>query len=191
MKKILLISLIGALSLVAIGLTAYLYFLPTPETISLESHHIDKERGFKINYPSTFTPKEILDKDKDEVSLEIVQPAPQLTVTVWQESGLGLLETFSSQPLLQQLRDNVDRRFSSAYPEIEKEGVNGVDLAGQEAFSVQLTFRRPKALNRERMHLTVTTRNESAYYVQCLTPVADWDEVKELCLAITGSFEFL
>lgn len=189
-----LISLIVILTLVAIVLVGYFYFAPNdPKTppLLLEDHHIDQDRGFEIDYPSSFLPQVIAEDDAAEVSLEIEQSSPELMVTVWQESGLGLLETFSSKPLLKQLRDNVDRRFTSAYPKIEKEGVKDAILGGEEAFSVQLTFLRPKASSRERMFLTVTTKNDSAYYVQCLGPVDDWDRASEACFAITQSFKFL
>ncbi len=159
--------------------------------VELSEHHEDTTRGIALAYPSSLVPQILSAADAQEVSIELHRDDPSLQITVWEETGLAALESLAGTPLLSQLRRNVDRRFTSAYPEIEKEGIQDTSLGSQDAFVVHLTFRRPGSAARERIRLTVTAKDGSAYYVQCLAPVATWDFTVDTCEAVTDSFRFL
>lgn len=159
--------------------------------IQLSSLHQDKKRGFAIGYPDIFKKQQISKQDEDEVSLILKSPDPELQIMVWRESGLALLEKFSDKTLIDQLRVNVDRLYSNAYPEFTKEKIEDYEMGNEKGFVVQFTFLRPKSSERERIFMAITSKSGNAYYAQCLALVPDWSKVEAICKEVIKSFRFI
>lgn len=152
----------------------------------------DDKFKFKVQYPEGFVLGKISPESqvKDPVMLKLVRQEPPTLVLVWQE-GLGMVGAFVKKPLLQHLRENIDRRYGSEYRDFKKEKVEDATLAGLPAFTVWFSFQDPQKTYREKMMFTATVIESKGYYLQCQAPEAMWDYAEPSCNLIKANFEFL
>lgn len=152
----------------------------------------DKTFGFKLKYPEGFVVGKIAEKDQenDPLMLKLVRENPPTLVLYWKE-GLGVVEAFIKKPLLEYLKDNIDRKFTAEYNDFKKEKVEETDLAGLSAFTVWFTFQDPKKSYREKIKLTVTQKNSVGYYLSCMAPEPMWEFAEPSCDIIKEGLEFL
>ncbi len=152
----------------------------------------DDKFKFKVQYPEGFVLGRIspASQVKDPVMLKLVREEPPTLVLVWQE-GLGVVGAFVKTPLLEYLQGQVDRKYKVDYHDFKKEKVERSQLAGLEAFIVWFTFQDPQKSYREKIKLTVTTRNNVGIYFQCQAPEAMWEYAEPSCDLVKNSFEFL
>lgn len=152
----------------------------------------DEVAKIRLKYPEGFNVGQLSqeNRDQDLLLLKLVRVEPPTLVISWFE-GLGLLEAFTKRPLLEQLKDNVERRYSAEYKDFKKEKIEGTTLAGLPAFTVWFTFQDPKKTYREKIRLTVTVKESKGIYLQCQAPEAMWDFAEPSCDLIKNSFAFL
>lgn len=163
---------------------------PEPE-VKLLNYQDDRFK-FKVQYPVGFVLGKIspASQVKDPVMLKLVREEPPTLVLVWQE-GLGMVGAFVKTPLLQYLQEQIDRKYKVDYHDFKKEKVEKSQLAGLESFTVWFTFQDPQKSYREKIKLTVTTKNNVGVYLQCQAPEAMWDFAEPSCDVIKNNFEFL
>lgn len=152
-----------------------------------------QEYGFKLKYPDDFIEGKIAeeDKNKNPIMLKLVSVEPPALATVWKETGLGLLALYSKKPLLEILKANVDSMYPSKYNDFQKEKFEDSKLAGLDAFTVWFTFQDPDKDYREKIKLTVTIKDNIAYYLQCMAPVEMFTYAEPSCDLISTSLQFL
>lgn len=147
---------------------------------------------FTLKYPEGFVVGQISPEDqkKDPLMAKLIREEPPTLVLFWEE-GLGMLNALIKKPTLEYLREQVDRRYSIEYKDFQKEKVEDTTLSGLPAFSVWFTFQDPDRTYREKIKLTVTTKDGKDYYLQCMAPVVMWEKAELSCNIIRENFQFL
>lgn len=150
-----------------------------------------KNFSFKLKYPEDLIEGKIKpeDQEKDPLMLKLVRENPPILILFWQE-GLGIVANLIKQPLIEYLRDNVDRRYSVEFNDFKKEKQENLKIGNLDGFSVEFTFQDKEKEYREKIREIIIVRENNAYHLQCLAPVEEWSSAEKACQAIKKSFQF-
>lgn len=153
----------------------------------------DKDNLFKLKYPDDMVIAKLTDeqKKKDKIVFQLVQPNIGERVSVLIEKGLGMVEAFIKQPLLDNLKGNIDKRFGSSFTEYKKEKVEDSKLAGLDAFTVWFTYMDDVKNFRQKIKMSVTVKDKTGYYLICQGPEEIWSQIEPSCDIIKDNFSLL
>lgn len=154
--------------------------------------HQSSEFGFKLQYPEGFVLGKVpSEQKKNPIMLRLVRLEPPTLMTLWKETGLGILDLTIKKPLLYYLKTNIDRKYSHDFQDFKKEKIEDTTLGDLEAFTAWFTFQDPQKSYREKIKLTVAEKDKQAWYLQCLAPEAMWELAEPSCDLVKNSFAFL
>lgn len=147
--------------------------------------------GFSLKYPENFVIGKIKEDDqkKDPLMAKLVRTDPPTLILVWKE-GLGMVESLLKKPLLEYLKENVERKYKIDYKDFKLEKIEDAKLGNQDGFIAWFTFQDPNKKYREKIKLIATTKDKSGWYIQCQAPTEMWSEAEPACDAIKESFQF-
>lgn len=193
--------LIAFLGLIIIGLIIYVIFSYSDfkkssaklkeKPIKLISYE-NKNFGFKLKYPEDFVEGKIKSEDqrKDPLMLKLFREDPPTLVLFWQE-GLGIVANLIKQPLIEYLRDNVDRRYGAEFNDFKKERQENLKISNLDGFFIEFTFQDKEKKYREKIKEMIIIRESSAYHLQCLAPVERWLAAQKTCEVIRKNLQFI
>lgn len=152
----------------------------------------DKDNLFTLKYPDTMVIANLTDEQKknDKIVFQLVQPDIGERVSVLIEKGLGMVENFIKKPLLEYMKDNIDKKFKVSFADYKKEKVEDSKLAGLDAFTVWFTFQDPDKDYRQKIKMIVTTKDKTGYYLICQGPEEIWSQIEPSCDIIKDNFSF-
>lgn len=153
----------------------------------------DKDNLFKLKYPDDMVIAKLTDgqKKKDKIVFQLVQPEIGERNSVLIEKGLGIVEAFIKQPLLEYLKGNVDIKFGTSFSDYKKERVENTKLAELDAFTVWFTYMDEVKNFRQKIKMSVTVKDKTGYYLICQGPEAIWSQIEPSCDIIKDNFSFL
>jgi len=173
---------------IAIILLLFVFFYPdvAARAPAITQTFTDQDAGFSLGYPDTLEKQPANSSQGDTIVL--IDARKNFKISAWKESGLGILASSGTVSLLDQLKTNVDRQYPAHYPDIDRQGIADATLGGQPAFRINFSYMHPIYNRREHVQVTVTATKDSAFYVQCSSPVSTWPFVEPVCRAVTESF---
>lgn len=192
--------IIAILGLTIVGLIIYAIFSysdlkkslakPKEKPVKLISYE-NQDFGFKLKYPEDFVEGKIKSEDqqKDPLMLKLVREDPPALILLWQE-GLGMVANLIKQPLIEYLRDNVDRRYGAEFNDFKKEKQENLKIGDLDGFFVEFTFQDQNKNYREKIREAIFVKNNDGYHLQCLAPVERWLPAEKACEAIENSFSW-
>jgi|GEM_PF-3214267 len=153
----------------------------------------DKENLFKLKYPDYMVQASLTDeqKKKDKIVFQLVRPEIGERNSVLIERGLGIVEAFIKQPLLENMKSNIDQKFGMSFQDYKKEKVEGGKLAGQDAFTVWFNYHDSQKNYRQKVKMTVSVKDKIGYYLICQGPEEIWSQIEPDCDLIKDNFQFL
>ncbi len=153
----------------------------------------NEDDGLKIKYPDTFVTGKIAEesKKKEGILFKLVRTNPPTLITVWQETGLGMVEAYVKQPLLEYLKGNVERSYKVNFNDYKQEKIEDDKLAGSDAFTVWFTFQDKQKDYREKIKQSVAVKDKTAYYFQCMAPENVWYQAEPGCNIARDNLELL
>lgn len=151
-----------------------------------------QEYGFKLKYSEDFVQGKLpQEQPKDPLMLKLVRIEPPTLVNIWKESGLGILNLYIKKSLLEYLKNNLDTKYAKEYNDFQKEKMEDSKIAGLDAFTVWFTFQNKEKDFREKIKLTVTVKDNIAYYLQCMAPKEMFTYAEPSCDLISTNFQFM
>jgi len=154
--------------------------------------YTDPSGEVSLKHPSSFVLGKVPEGEdgKEQFGFRLVRVNPPTLVRVWKE-GLGVVAAFVHQPLLDYLKNNLNRRYASEFPDYSPEKLEGTVWRDLPAFSAWFTFQDPQKSYREKIRLTVVVKEQTAYYLQCMAPEGVWEHAEPSCDLIQNNFQFL
>ncbi|EKD56178.1 MAG: hypothetical protein ACD_58C00278G0001 [uncultured bacterium] len=153
----------------------------------------DKDNLFKLKYPDDMVIAKLTDeqKKKDQIVFQLVQPKVGERNSVLIEKGLGVVEAFIKQPLLEYMKGNIDLKFGTSFSDYKKEKVEDSKLAGLDAFTVWFTYMDQDKNYRQKIKMSVTVKDKTGYYLICQGPEEIWSRIEPSCDIIKDNFSFI